>query len=393
MISIEREPQRKSSTGSLPTVCHVLHTLNVGGAEVLAQQIAMKLSTHFRPVFVCLDAMGYLGEQLRSYGLTVEVVERRPGFDYRCARRIAQFMRHQNVQVVHAHQYAPFFYSSFARMFGVRYPILFTEHGRDYPDFRRLKRVYANKVLLGRRDCVVAVGECVRSALIANEGLPRSRVEVLYNGVDAKQFDPQRPSRKRARELLNLNEDEIGVVQVARLNRLKDYRTATHAMAQVCKVAPNVKYFIVGEGDERATIERTIQDLDLQRQVRMLGLRHDVPHLLEGMDVFLLTSLTEGIPLTVIEAMLAQLPCIATRVGGMEEVVCDGITGHISAANDPDDIAKKILSLIQSSATRLEMGKRGRERAIRLFHSDRMFDEYEHLYTQLTKVSTLVGND
>ncbi len=379
--------------GSRPTICHVLHTLDVGGAELLAKQFAFEFADRFRPVFLCLDAIGTLGEQFRERGVTVKVVGRNPGFDHQCARRIARFLREENVQLVHAHQYAPFFYSSLARIFNGNYPILFTEHGRDYPDYRRSKRVWANKLLLRRHDRVVAVGECVRSALIDYEGLSSSRVKVIYNGVDGNQFNPQRPSRKRVRKSLGLDDGEIAIVQVARLNRLKDYGTAILAMAQVCKAASNVKYFIVGEGEERSVIERSVQDLNLQERVRMLGLRNDVPNLLEGMDMFLLSSLTEGIPLTLIEAMFAQLPCIATRVGGIQECVVDGITGLVSAANQPDDLAEQLLSLVRSPATRLQMGERGRERAIGMFHSDRMFEEYECLYYELTSARLALKSD
>jgi L-malate glycosyltransferase len=379
-----RQRNETGRTRELPTICHVLHTLNVGGAELLARDFALEHQDRFRPVFVCLDAIGTIGKELRAKGYTVEVIGRCPGFDYRCVWRLSQFMRQQKVALVHAHQYAPFFYSSLARNFGPGYPILFTEHGRDNPDFRRMKRVWANKVLLRRRDHVIAVGKFVRNALVENEGLPANRIEVIYNGVDAKQFDPKKPNRDRLRNVLKLHPQDIGVVQVARLNRLKDYGTALEAMARVCRVAPNVKYFIVGEGEERATIESSIDQLNLHGQAKMLGLRQDVPQLLEAMDVFLLSSVTEGIPLTLIEAMFAQLPCVATRVGGIEEVVLDGITGLLSDANDPDAIASKILRLNRSADTRSQLGKYGRERALRLFDSHRMFEEYECLYAQLT---------
>lgn len=362
----------------------MLHVFNVGGAELLAKQLALACQNHFRPVFVCLDAMGSLGAELIDNGFIVEVVHRQPGFDYKCAGRIARFLDAHNVKLVHAHQYAPFFYTSIARMFKGSCPVLFTEHGRDFPDYRRPKRVLANRLLLRRRDRVIAVGEHVREALVDNEGIPISRVEVIYNGVDGQRFNPTRPNRIAVRASLGLRETEIGVIQVARLNRLKDYETAIRTMQIVCRNAPNVRYFIVGEGEERTKIEAMVRDVNMENQIRMLGLREDVAELLEGMDMFLLTSVSEGIPLTLIEAMCAQLPCVATCVGGIPEVVHDGTTGVLSASGDCNKLSEDLLKLIKSPSLRQRMGECGRKRATELFQSDRMLGQYKVLYAQLT---------
>lgn len=362
----------------------MLHVFNVGGAELLAKQLALACQDQFRPVFVCLDAIGSLGSELIDKGFIVEVVYRQPGFDYKCAGRIARLLDAHHVKLVHAHQYAPFFYTSIARLFKWSCPILFTEHGRDYPDYRRPKRVWANRLLLRRRDRVIAVGEHVREALVDNEGISISRVEVIHNGVDVQRFNPARPNRLSVRAGLGLCETDIGVIQVARLNRLKDYETAIRTMQIVCRGASNVRYFIVGEGEERTKIEAMVRDVNLENQIRMLGLREDVAQLLEGMDIFLLTSVSEGIPLTVIEAMSAQLPCVATRVGGIPEVVHDGTTGVLSAPGDCDELSEAILKLIQSPSVRQRMGECGRRRALELFHSDRMLAQYRALYAQLT---------
>jgi L-malate glycosyltransferase len=294
-------------------------------------------------------------------------------------------MQQHDVRLVHAHQYAPFFYSSLARAFGARYPIVFTEHGRDFPDFRRPKRVWANKLLLRRKDRVVAVGEHVRTALIENEGFALTRVDVIYNGVDALRFHAARPYRDRVRAQLGLTDQDVGIIQVARLNRLKDYGTALHAIAQACNESPNVKYFIVGVGEEQSKIEETIAKLQLTRQVKMLGLRTDVSELLQGMDIFLLSSLSEGIPLTLIEAMLAQLPCVTTNVGGTGEVVIEGSTGYLAEAKDSCELARKLIKLVRSQDERTRMGDAGRKRTMSLFRSDRMFERYESMYAELCK--------
>lgn len=376
-----------------PTVCQVLHTLNVGGAELLAKQFALHAAKRFRPVFLCLDELGSLGTQLRKEGIPVEVVERRPGFDRQCVRRISRFLRNQRVQLVHAHQYGPFFYCSVARLLGGDYPILFTEHGRDFPDYRRTKRVWANKVLLRKSDQIVAVGAYVRDALVENEGFSSKRVRIVYNGSEAATTYATTVNRGEVRAELELEEGNVAIVQVARLNRLKDYATAIRAMVPIAEATPQARYFIVGEGEERQAIESLIHELGLAKQVKLLGLRSDVARLLSGMDLFVLSSISEGIPLTLIEAMLAGLPCVATKVGGVPEVILDGVTGLIVESGRPYELANNVLYLIQSPETREQMGTRGRERARKVFNSARMFEEYERIYCEMTRGTVLSSSN
>src|SRR5262249_13591785 len=114
------------------TVCQVLHTLRVGGAEVLATQLARNLARTCRFLFACLDELGSLGQHLADDGFPVQVLNRRPGLDWSCSRRLAAILRREQVDLVHAHQYTPFFYAMMARLLYRRPPILFTEHGRHY---------------------------------------------------------------------------------------------------------------------------------------------------------------------------------------------------------------------------------------------------------------------
>ncbi|HEY8505013.1 MAG TPA: glycosyltransferase, partial [Gemmataceae bacterium] len=240
-----------SPSGPPATVCQVLHTLKVGGAEVLAARLARRLGGRFRFVFACLEEAGALGEQLRDEGFRVAVIGRREGLDGRCPLRLARFFRAEGVALVHAHQYTPFFYSAAARLLYRRPPILFTEHGRHFPDYPRRKRKLANRLLLRRRDRVVAVGGAVRKALIDNEGIPAARVRVVYNGIDTDRFAPSAAAdREDARRELGLAPGDFAVLQVARLDYLKDHPTAVRAVGRVAGVLPGTRLLLAGEGPE-----------------------------------------------------------------------------------------------------------------------------------------------
>lgn len=370
-------------TGHVPTICQVLHSLNVGGAEVLAYRLAKRLRERYRFVFACLDDLGPLGEELRAAGSVVEVLARKSGFDFACARRLAQFARHHDVDLLHAHQYTPFCYSIMPTSWRRRPPVLFTEHGRWHPDHPRMKRILFNRLLLARRDRVVGVGESVRQALIRNEGLPARRVGVIYNGVDLDRFETSTEDRVAARRELGLDDDSLAIIQVARLDGLKDHATAIRTIERVAAVVPNARLLLVGEGPERAMIEQEVDQRNVRPFVRLLGLRQDIPRLLVASDLFLLTSISEGIPVTLIEAMGCRLPVVSTSVGGVAEVVEAEATGLLAPAGDDRGLADAVISLSRDPTRRAAMGESGRQRAKRLFSEEQMHAQYEATFQSM----------
>ncbi len=369
-----------------PTVCHVLHSLNVGGAEVLAANLTRRLQDRFRLLLVCLDELGPLGEQLQREGFQVVVLGRRRGVDWSCMRRLAACCRDEHVQLIHAHQYTPFFYAAASGLFRRRPPVLFTEHGRWFPDHPRTKRILFNRLMLRPRDRVVGVGKSVRHALIHNEGLRPERVGVIYNGINIATFaNGGGPTavRSQVRRELGIGDDDLILLQVARLDALKDHLTAIRALERVSKRWPDVKLLLAGEGPEQSAIAGEIRRRNLESQVRFLGSRSDVPRLLHSADIFLLTSVSEGIPLTVIEAMAAGLPVVATRVGGVPEIVEEGTTGWLAPAGDDAKLADAVLRLAESLPLRRQMGLAGRQRAESMFSDVQWIASYARLYTEM----------
>jgi glycosyltransferase involved in cell wall biosynthesis len=365
------------------TICQLLHGLRVGGAEVLAAGMARRFREIYRFFFVCLDELGSLGQQLREEGFPVWLLRRQPGIDWRCSWRLAGLLRHERVDLLHAHQYTPFFYGMTARVLCRRPPVLFTEHGRWYPDCPRRKRIMANRLLLERRDRVVGVGQSVRKALIDNEGFPSHRVQVIYNGVEIAPFVHARRQRARVRLELGVGGEEYVIMQVARLDALKDHAMAIRALGRVVRQGVKALLVLVGEGPEEPKIRELVQQEKLEAHVRFLGLRTDIPRLLSAADLVWLTSVSEGIPLTLIEAMAIGLPVAATRVGGVQEVIEDGKTGLLVPRGDDAALAEKVLHLANSPLLRREMGEYGRERAQTLFSDQQMHDRYDHLYREM----------
>jgi glycosyltransferase involved in cell wall biosynthesis len=344
--------------------------------------MARRLENH-RCIFACLDERGTLADELDRGGFAVHLLGRRAGFDLRCALRLAELLRRENVEVIHAHQYGPFFYSLVARLFCRRPRVLFMEHGRAFPDYPRRKRIVANRLLLERRDRVVAVGNAVRQALVDNEGIARERIGVVYNGIDLAPFATAARCRDQVRRELGVVNDELVIMQVARLDALKDHATAVRTFHRVWQRVPGARLVIVGEGPESSAIERHVRQLGLSAAVQLLGVRSDVPRLLAGADVCLLTSVSEGIPLTLIEAMAAGLPVVATRVGGVDEVVEHEVTGLLAPAGDEAVLAAHITRLAEDATLRTRLGLSGRDRATSRFSEDAMHRGYADLYEEM----------
>ena len=385
-----------------PVICQVLHSLDIGGAEVLADGLARHLSDRFRFVFACLDNVGSLGERLRADEFPVGLVNRKtPGIDWKCGFRLAAFFREHKVDVVHAHQYTPFFQSLVSRLSYRRPPIVFTEHGRHFPDSRSAKRVAVNRLLLRSDDRLFGVGESVRQALIQNEGLAGNRVEVIYNGVDLAPFSAVRQDaelRREMREELGLNETQFVVLQVARLNPLKDHLTALRAVERLANADSDnaspprhVRLLLAGEGEERASIERFIRDRNLERHVTLLGARHDIPRLLAAADAFLLSSVSEGVPLTLIEAMAAGVPVVSTDPGGIREVIVDGESGLLTKPGDDAGLAER-LDCLSDSSFKERICQSAFEVAHDRFSLEKMHSQYRDVYETLSLPASCRGS-
>lgn len=376
-----------------PVICQVLHSLDIGGAEVLAAGIARELSDRYRFVFACLDdEVGVLGKEFEERGVPMRVFDRQPGIDWKCSLRLASFFREHRIQIVHAHQYTPFFQSLLARLAFRRPPIVFTEHGRHYPDTRSAKRVAFNRALLRSDDRLIGVGESVRRALVDNEGLPEHRTETIYNGVPLDNFlavNGDGDLKQKVRTELGIGIDEFAIIQVARLNALKDHTTAIRTLQRLLDGNVPAKLILIGDGEERPQLQQLVAEKQLAESVNFLGARSDIPQLLVAGDAFLLSSISEGIPLTLIEAMAAGIPVVSTNVGGIPEVIEHGRTGLLAPARNDEILASHLRVFWQCPDQRRELAESGCHRAIEHYSLKQMHQQYVDVYESLLSRSAV----
>lgn len=381
MIQASSRHLRITSIDDRPTICHVIHALGVGGAEVLVGQMVRLLSDEFRCIVAVLDEVGEIGECLRQDGYIVEHLHRQPGIDRGCAKRLREFADREGAQILHAHQYTPFFQAMLSRGLFGRRPVVFTEHGRHFPDLPSRKRSMVNRLMLRRNDRLIGCGGAVRQALIDNEGLPESRIEVIYNGADLNAIGRSSPqARERIRAEFDFGPSDFVALLVARLHGLKDHQTALRAVDHARGAIPGLRLLLAGEGDQRQTIEQTIRECRLEQTVTLAGSRNDVADLLAASDVFLLSSISEGIPLTVIEAMAARRPVVATAVGGLPELIDHGVSGFLAPGRDHAGLAMGLIELYRDPGLRERMAEVASQRAVENFSLDGMLGSYRSVY-------------
>jgi glycosyltransferase involved in cell wall biosynthesis len=358
--------------------------MQVAGAEVLVAETIRRLGPRIEPTVLCLDAVGALGERLLAEGVPVVCLGRRPGRDWRLAWRMARELRARRIDVVHAHQYTPFFYAALARcLSGGATRIILTEHGRHYPDVVSPLRRAANRLALDHlADAVNACCGFSARALARVDGFSGRRIEVIENGIELDRYNPA-PDRSAVRLSLGLDPDRRYAITVARFHPVKDHTTLLRGFQQVAVARPDVDLLLAGEGPLRGELERLTHSLNLEGRVRFLGVRSDVPALLEAVDLFALTSVSEAASLTILEAMASRLPVVVTAVGGNPEIVRQGVEGLLVPRGDAQAVAGAIMRLLDDPRAAARMGEAGRARVEERYRLAQTIDNYWRLYKRL----------
>lgn len=358
--------------------------MQVAGAEVLVAETIRRLGPRLDPTVLCLDAVGALGERLQREGVAVVSLGRRPGRDYRMAFRMAREFRARRIQVVHAHQYTPFFYSALARIVsGGGPPLIFTEHGRHFPDVIGSTRRRLNQLLFSRLASEVnAVCSFSAQAVRDVEGFSRAPVGVIENGIDPERYAGA-SDRRAAKTRAGFATDRRYVATIARFHPVKDHRTLLDAFATVAAACPDVDLLLAGDGPQRADLEAQAARLGLAERVRFLGVRSDVPAILAAADVFCLTSVSEAASLTLLEAMASEAPVVVTGVGGNPEIVRDGVEGLLVPRQDPVATAAALIRVLGDGALAARLGKAGAARVRAVYRLDRTIQRYLELYQRL----------
>ena len=347
-------------------IAHVALQLETGGLERLLVEFARHSDRRrFDHRFIAIGARGQIADEIEAAGCPVTVLDTPPGVRPALAFRLARLFRDQRIDVVHTHNTKPLIYAGpAARLAGVG-GVIHTRHGQRRgatPKQNLLFRLAARCA-----DRIVCVSEDSRR-LSRLEGLDSRSTCTIWNGIDCDRFSLAGPIAQGP------------ALFVGRLSPEKDVATLLRATAIVIAEQPSFRLQIAGAGPCMQELTDLASSLQLGHHVEFLGAVPDVAQVLGSASLFVLPSLTEGLSLTVLEAMACGLPVVATRVGGTPEAVTDEHSGLLVEPRQPDLLARAMRQVWCNPDLGRKMGLAGRHRAEELFDVRRMVAKYQSLY-------------
>lgn len=367
-------------------VLHVVLSMAVGGAEKLVHDMILATPGHkYTPYLCCLQECGVLGEKLEAKGVKIYCLDKKDGMQWEIVKSLREIVKSEGIDVIHAHQYTPLFYSAVATLFLPRMGVVYTEHGRLHPDRRRLKRFLFNPFLALMTDVMISISESTLQAMRTIDNFPARKIRVIRNGVDFSRF--RREKNPTAAVTLSLPPDALVVGTAARLEAIKNIPMMLRGFQIVLRRVPSALLLIAGDGSRRMELQALAQELRIERKVLFLGMRDDLEEILPLCRVFLLSSFSEGISVTLLESMACGIPSVVTKVGGNSEIVVDGVTGFLVESDDHLGMAERVIHYLQNPGRAEVDGANAYQRVVSEFSFQGMLGAYFHCYDKLCGVS------
>jgi glycosyltransferase involved in cell wall biosynthesis len=360
-------------------VLHITFDMTIGGAQQVIRQLVENMDQdQFAMDIVCIDGrLGELGEILIAQGFKVHLFERESGFNFKLVRQLRNLIRQNSYDIVHCHQYTPYVYGLLAALSATA-KVIFTEHGRFYPDYGTWKRKLINPIFSLFTSKITAISKATKDALVQYENFGQSKIEVIYNGIaDMSQIEVNKIELKKQ---LGIPESAFLFGTISRLQPIKNQAMMIRAFKVVYNQYKNTHLLIVGDGQIRGQLEKQVGDLKLDKQVTFAGFQNDPYQFHKVIDVFLLTSFSEGASMTLLEAMSLSKPCVVTNVGGNPELIIDGVNGFVTPSKVDREFADACMKLCAHQTLRRAMGSEGRELYKNLFSIGKMIDSFVKLY-------------
>jgi glycosyltransferase involved in cell wall biosynthesis len=372
-----------------PRVLHLVSTLERGGTEISMLRLieAMGRATwSFRIAWLHGEADGVLlSEAGRITGHPPECLGLRGKVDPGALLRLLALLRRDRIDLVHTHMdLADYYGAAAARLLGLRL-VSTRENADEFRTRRTWKRppfLFLEHFAYAAADATVAVSENLVDFLERAEGLPRHKTVVIRNGIDAAAL-VRVPSREEARRRFGLPENATVLGSVGRLAAQKGQIDLIEALPAIAARHPEVRLLIAGEGPERPALEERIRHLGLEERAALLGHVEEVPAFLRALDVFVLPSLWEGLPLALLEAMAMGLPVVASRAIGIAEAIDHGACGLLVAPRDREAMAQAVVSVLDDPGRAARLGAAARRRVLERHTLEAVAGRMDALYRRI----------
>ncbi len=360
-------------------VCYMAHAFAVGGAEEMVLNLVQHLPARFEPVVCCINQAGPIGEEIRKTGTPVAVLGLTPGLRHPWdVAGIRRYLRETKPTIVHTFLLTASLYGRLAAILE-HVPVVIGTEVNIY-ERKRAHHILAERMLMAGTDRVIVSANSVRDFYVDQVHADPAKIDVVYNAVDWKSIQAAK-SREQVRASLGLRPDAKVAGVIARLTEQKGHRFLFQALTT--PALADVALIVVGDGDLRDALKAEAQGLGILPRVHFLGARRDLGDLLAAMDVFVMPSLWEGLPLSMILAMGAGKPVVATAIAGIPEVVVDGKTGWLVPAGDSPALATALGEVFANRQRATQVGEAARSFVLPRFGVDGYINSIVGLYDRL----------
>ena len=360
-------------------IIHLVEDLEVGGLEKVVSTIVLGVNKHKYEVEIwCLAAGGSIADELEKKGIKVRIIGLRSYHNPIAVLKLAWLLRRERVNIVHTHGYFP---GVFGRLSGF---LAHTPRIIAHIHTMKKRKAFIEKTFSHISDKIVCVSGAVQEFIINEEGVKKEKTLLIHNGIETIGETMSPEERQKQKKLLGFDQNDIILTVVASITKHKGHRVLLDAFSRVLKSNPKLKLLIVGDGPLMTNIEKQAHELNVSPNVKFVGLRSDVPILLDISDIFILPSVEkEGLGLSIIEALAMKKPVIGSELGGIPEIVQNGENGFLVPPGDPDKLSEAIELLVNDSHLREQMGKMGRRVFEERFTKERMINALEATYDSL----------
>lgn len=365
-------------------VLYIIDSLFVGGAEKFLVNLVNAIDPDKFEVWVCcLWSSGPLEKDL-NLPLDRIITLNFGGYkDYKAYIKLCKFIAQQRFDVVHTQIFPSNTVGRICAFF-MRVPVIIATEQNIY-QWKLRKHVFVDRILAYISDRIMAVSEEVKKFTISQEKIPEEKFIVIPNAIPVDRYDSGRLKIdiKKKKNDLSLPDNSLVIGTVATLINQKGHKYLLEVAKILAEKIPDIHFLLIGEGPLRRELEQFTKQLKIDSKVHFLGVCGDVDELLGIIDVFVLPSLYEGLPLALLEALAMRKAVVATKVGGIPEVVEHGKNGILVEPRDPEGLAEGIVKLIRNPNLAAKMGEEGRKIVEEKFSTNVVVRKLENLYEEL----------
>jgi len=361
------------------TILHIIDTTGPGGAETVFIDLITHLPRQQYRSIVVIRGKGWVYDALQRRGVELVLLDAKGSFNWPYLKSLVALIRREKVDLIQSHLLGSNIYASLAGLLS-RTPVVATFHGNvDVAEKERLLWLKFAAINYGAV-AIIAVSNALRDNIVQRTSLRSDKTQVIYNGINTSNF--QRDKSNRLRQQFGWNKDEIIIGSLGNIRPAKAYDVLLQAAALLKDKQQSYRFVIAGQGNGRLyqNLLQLQADLALDDRVQFSGFNDDPAEFLSNLDIFLLSSSSEGFSIATIQAMAAGLPVIVTRSGGPQEIITHAENGWLVDVDKPQQVAEAIEKLTNDKDLSKRLAKAGQKHVVQNFDIKTMINSYEAIY-------------